>query len=312
MNSLVSIDLRKLRASGQPRPLVTDYLDRLAASLRELGLIQPITVRRAVVMDDGIATDGYQIVAGHHRVAAARSLGWVDIPAIVIETDEYLRAELVEIDENLCRSELTVAQRSAAIKRRRQIWEALHPETGRNPPSSGGRGHVSFAADTERATGESKRRTNEHLSRAEALGDDIEAVVGTSLDKGVELDALKSMPEPERKELIQRAKAGEKVSARKPAPVADVEVEQAPERRVAAISGAGGDSGENGAGLAYLSGHDVRDLVALIDKVVDQAMGLRDRSVRQVSEAAARSVPDELRPYFAALAGIYQRQQKAA
>ncbi|MFT4197513.1 MAG: hypothetical protein QM601_06315 [Pseudoxanthomonas sp.] len=148
--------------------------------------------------------------------------------------------QLAEIDENLCRAELTATERAEhhakrkevweamqglenqveqlvppeigfkqpppqkegyaaatakvtgesksdinrAIHRRKEIWEAMHPEeSGRNPPTSG-RGHVQFAGDTEKVTGESKRRTNEHLARAEALGPDIHAVVGTSLDKG--------------------------------------------------------------------------------------------------------------------------------
>lgn len=55
------------------------------------------------------------------------------------------------------------------------VWEAMHPESGRIPPSSGGRGNVGFAEDTARTAGESKRRINEHVSRAEALGDDLEA-----------------------------------------------------------------------------------------------------------------------------------------
>ena len=69
----------------------------------------------------------------------------------------------------------------------------MHPETGgRNPPTSlsdgrkaGTQHGAAFAADTEKATGESKRRTNEHIARATALGPDLHAVVGTSLDKGV-------------------------------------------------------------------------------------------------------------------------------
>ena len=73
-------------------------------------------------------------------------------------------------------------QRAQAIKRRRQIWEALHPETGRNPPTLGGRGNTSFAAETEAVSGESKRRINEHLARAEALGDDLERITGTRKD----------------------------------------------------------------------------------------------------------------------------------
>lgn len=47
---------------------------------------------------------------------------------------------------------------------------------------------MEFANDTAKVTGESKRDVNRHLARAEALGDDLPRVTGTSLDKGVELD----------------------------------------------------------------------------------------------------------------------------
>jgi len=45
-----------------------------------------------------------------------------------------------------------------------------------------GRGNTQFAAETAAITGESKSQVNRHLSRAEALGDDIDRLVGTSLD----------------------------------------------------------------------------------------------------------------------------------
>ncbi|MBS0467486.1 MAG: hypothetical protein JSS31_09510 [Proteobacteria bacterium] len=80
---------------------------------------------------------------------------------------------------------MTAAQRAQAIKRRKAIWEALHPEGGRISPTPGGDQKIWFAADTGAVTGESKRRINEHLARAEALGDDLQKVEGTSLDKGV-------------------------------------------------------------------------------------------------------------------------------
>lgn len=86
---------------------------------------------------------------------------------------------------------------------------------GKTVSTPGGEQKVGFASDTAEATGQTKQSINQHVSRAEALGDDLLEVTGTSLDKGVELDALKAMPEPERKELIQKAKAGEKVTARK-------------------------------------------------------------------------------------------------
>ena len=55
---------------------------------------------------------------------------------------------------------------------------------------------VSFAADTQEKTGESKRRTNEHLARASALGPDLHAVIGTSLGKGVIVPPEPRLREP--------------------------------------------------------------------------------------------------------------------
>lgn len=223
------VNLGALRASAQPRPLVTADVDKLAASIAQVGLIQPITVREVAMMQGPLAGSGYQIVAGHHRVAACRALGWTEVDAIVVTAASHLNAELLEIDENLCRSELTASQRAQAIKRRKAIWEALHPgETGGASCASSladgrkaGPQHApQFAADTAKVTGESKSQINRHVARAEALGDDLPRVAGTSLDKGVELDALAKLPEPERAELIERAQAGEKVSARDTAPAA--------------------------------------------------------------------------------------------
>eukprot|EP00456_Euglypha_rotunda_P092079 TRINITY_DN9691_c1_g1_i1.p1 TRINITY_DN9691_c1_g1~~TRINITY_DN9691_c1_g1_i1.p1 ORF type:complete len:194 (-),score=47.36 TRINITY_DN9691_c1_g1_i1:24-605(-) len=173
MKPLAKVRLTDLRASDQPRPLITEAVDKLAQSMKEVGLIQPITVRAAKVMNE-ILDDGFQIVAGHHRVAAARALGWIAIDAFVIdEAADHLHAELIEIDENLCRSELTPAQRAAAIKRRKQIWEAMHPiqvaqvgspESGvgyKRPPKQ----TKEFAADTAEASGESKSQINRHVAR---------------------------------------------------------------------------------------------------------------------------------------------------
>ncbi len=76
----------------------------------------------------------------------------------------------IEIDENLCRAELTPAQRAQAIARRKQIWEALHPEGGKTVPTPGGKQQFGFAADTCAAAGLTKRAVNQHLSRAATLG----------------------------------------------------------------------------------------------------------------------------------------------
>ena len=155
-------------------------------------------------MHNGLVQRVFQIVAGHHRVAAARALGWTEIDAIVVQAEGHLEAELIEIDENLCRSELSVAQRAHYSKRRKEIWEALHPEPSVDYGREDGgeneqprqivapvakHGHVQpkgFAASTAEVTGENVRQIQRNVARAEAIGPDILKLSGTSLDKGVE------------------------------------------------------------------------------------------------------------------------------
>lgn len=67
-------------------------------------------------------------------------------------------------------------QRTTAIKRRKQIWEALNPEqVGKVFPPVAKHGHAQqqgFAAATAASTGLSKRAINTELARADAIGED--------------------------------------------------------------------------------------------------------------------------------------------
>jgi hypothetical protein len=81
------------------------------------------------------------------------------------------------------------------IFRRKAIYEELHPETkagaaGGHAKHGSASDNLSFAASTADATGKDRRTVERAAARGEALGDDLGAVTGTSLDKGVELDAL--------------------------------------------------------------------------------------------------------------------------
>ena len=73
-------------------------IEELAASIREYGLIQPITVRP---LDKGY----YQIIAGERRWRAARLAGLSDVPVVIIEADDKKAMELALI-ENLQRADL--------------------------------------------------------------------------------------------------------------------------------------------------------------------------------------------------------------
>ena len=66
-------------------------LGELAESIREYGMIQPITVRR-------LASGYYQIIAGERRWRAARMAGLKEVPVRVIEADERLATELALVE----------------------------------------------------------------------------------------------------------------------------------------------------------------------------------------------------------------------
>lgn len=139
----------------------------------------------------------------------------VDSPAV-----ERWRA-LAEIDENLIRADLTVAQRAKFTAARKKAYLKAHPETGKggDRKSKSARDQSaksalrSFVKSTVETTGRSHRAIEIDAARGEALEDDLDSVVGTSLDKGIELDAMSAMSAKDRAALIARAASGEAVSA---------------------------------------------------------------------------------------------------
>jgi ParB/RepB/Spo0J family partition protein len=116
-----SIALSSISISSRLRALRQEKVDALAGSMRDRGLINPITVRR----QDG----GHRLIAGHHRLEAARKLGSQSIPAIVLKGLDAVDAELVEIDENLVRADLTAAEQAAHHARRKDLYQQRYPET---------------------------------------------------------------------------------------------------------------------------------------------------------------------------------------
>ena len=85
--------------ADQPRKSFDDAsLAELTESIRQHGLIQPITVRK---LDDGY----YQIIAGERRWRAARAAGLTEIPVRVVEADDR-RAMVLALVENLQREDL--------------------------------------------------------------------------------------------------------------------------------------------------------------------------------------------------------------
>ena len=95
--------------SSQPRKSFDEAaLAELADSIREHGIIQPLTVRK-------LASGYYQIIAGERRWRAARLAGLSEVPVIVIEADDRKAAELAMI-ENLQREDLNPMEEAAGFQ----------------------------------------------------------------------------------------------------------------------------------------------------------------------------------------------------
>lgn len=161
------IPIESIRVGGSRRPL--GDITALAASIEEVGLLNPVTVRA-----DG---DGYLLIAGLHRLEAARSIGWLEIEAVVVDLCG-LEAELAEIDENLCRNDLTTLERAEQLARRKAIYLELHPETragtaGAMAKHGSANETVSFAEDVARKTGQTERAIQQHVQIAASIPADV-------------------------------------------------------------------------------------------------------------------------------------------
>jgi ParB family chromosome partitioning protein len=84
-----------------------EAIDALAASIREVGVLQPIVVRRA--------TNGYELIAGERRLRAARKAGLATIPAVVRDSEDAdtLREALIE---NIHREDLGPIELAEAFR----------------------------------------------------------------------------------------------------------------------------------------------------------------------------------------------------
>jgi len=212
--------------------IVQHTVDELAASIHDVGLISPIMVRPTTRFISGIKKAKWEILVGRHRVEACRQLGHTTIAAVISETEDNLKAEQIELEENLRRNVYSAAQRALMTKRLKHVYEALHPETRHGAGTGGRAGRTKnevaesatsngqkaaerFTKAAAKATGKSERTLQKDAERGEALSEaTLVMVERTCLDQGEELDALAKLTPAKRNELIVRAATGCKVSAK--------------------------------------------------------------------------------------------------
>ncbi len=98
-NNVLEIDINKITPNkSQPRGTFNeDSLNELAQSIKEMGIIQPLTVKKI--------DDYYEIIAGERRWRAARIAGLKNVPVIIKEYDDLKSLEAALI-ENIQREDL--------------------------------------------------------------------------------------------------------------------------------------------------------------------------------------------------------------
>ena len=105
------------------RPISEAGVESLIASIHETGVMKDaIHVRKK---KDGSLV----LIAGGHRLEAAKRLGWEEIEAKIWTdvTDDW--AAIMEIDDNLAGAEMNALDTAVFLATRKQVYERLHPET---------------------------------------------------------------------------------------------------------------------------------------------------------------------------------------
>ena len=127
--------IAKIDSSRRLRPVDPAHAEVIAASVAEVGLKQPITLRPHPERHEDGCEFQYELVIGGHRLYAVDLLlGWSELTVgrdVIIEDLDDDQALLVEVDENLARHELNALDRAIFLAERKRLYLKLNPEAGR-------------------------------------------------------------------------------------------------------------------------------------------------------------------------------------
>jgi len=216
---ILAIDL--VEVGHRFRQVRPERVAQLAESIAKLGLQSPISVAHGVATRSNGGSDAsFRLVAGLHRLEACKSLGLVEIEASIVQMDDDERL-LWEIDENLCRADLTELERGEHLLKRKEIYERKWPETKRGGNYQNGQfgptDTVAFVADAAAKTDASETAVKRSIRRVrkidEKVRDRVRALPEIA-DSGVELDALADMEPQQQKKAVALVESGQALGIR--------------------------------------------------------------------------------------------------
>ena len=150
-------------------------LSALAASIKENGLLQPVTVRRA---QDG----RYTLIAGERRLRACKLCGMEKVPAIIMDKS-HQQAAVLTLEENLQRADLSPFEEAEALRSLQELWQTTQADTaarlGISQPSLANKLRLLQLSPAVRADCEEARLTGRHIRtvlRLEEEKDQLRAV----------------------------------------------------------------------------------------------------------------------------------------
>lgn len=175
----MQMKISEIKINPGRRDIQQRNVEELVRSIAAVGLMNPITV-----------TQNNTLIAGLHRLEAAKLLGWMEIECTVSDADG-LQAELAEIDENFVRAGLSHRELGDLLLRRKELYEVLHPETqqGKRNGQTAKNDNLTllktkpFSEDTAEKLGVSKRTVERLVQTAANLTPEAKKVIREADDK---------------------------------------------------------------------------------------------------------------------------------
>lgn len=110
------VDLADIRVNRETRQRTVIKVDGLLDSIKAHGVLNPIIIDK-----------GFNLIAGERRLEACKALGLPDIPCRFIEDLSPLQAQIVELEENLKRTDLSWQDNTRAIAKIHQLYGESQP-----------------------------------------------------------------------------------------------------------------------------------------------------------------------------------------
>lgn len=132
-NSIFWVDVDKIKPNPfQPRREFEEArLKDLADSIRQYGILQPLTVSRdEIIREDGSITVEYELIAGERRLRASKLAGVSQVPVVIRVGDDNMAKLELAIIENLQREDLNPVERARAFFRLAEEFKFTHAQIG--------------------------------------------------------------------------------------------------------------------------------------------------------------------------------------